>query len=36
MYLDIAEKLRECARAVPAFTRDALAAFFGVGIGSFS
>ena len=36
MYLDIAERLRECARTVPAFTREALAAFFGVGIGSFS
>jgi hypothetical protein len=36
MYLDIADKLRACARALPAFTREALAAFFGVGIGSFS
>ena len=36
MYLDIAEKLRDCARTVPAFTRDALATFFSVGIGSFS
>ena len=36
MYLDIAEKLRECLRSVPTFTREALSAFFGVGIGSFS
>ena len=36
MYLDIAEKLRECARSVSPFTRETLAAFFGVGIGSFS
>ena len=36
MYLDIAEKLRDCARTIPVFTRDALATFFGVGIGSFS
>ncbi len=36
MYLDIAEKLRACALSVPAFTREALAAFFGVPIGSFS
>ena len=25
MYLDIAEKLRDCARTIPVFTRDALA-----------
>lgn len=36
MYLEIAEKLRECHRTLPAFTRETLAAFFGVGIGSFS
>ncbi len=36
MYLDIAEKLRACGRDVPAFTREALAAYFGVGSGSFS
>ena len=36
MYLEIAEKLRDCARTVPTFTRETLAAFFGVGIGSFS
>ena len=36
MYLDIAEKLRECLRTVPTFTREALAGFFNVGIGSFS
>ncbi len=36
MYLDIAEKLRLCAQTVPAFTRDALGAFFGVPVGSFS
>lgn len=36
MYLEIAEKLRECALSVSPFTRDALAQFFGVGIGSFS
>ncbi len=36
MYLEIAEKLRACAQSVPQFTRDGLAAFFGVGIGSFS
>ena len=36
MYLEIAEKLRECHKRVPTFTRDTLAAFFGVGTGSFS
>jgi len=36
MYLDIAEKLRECARSVSPYTREALAAFFGVGVGAFS
>ena len=36
MYLEIAEKLRDCLRSVPTWTRDALAEFFGVGIGSFS
>ncbi len=36
MYLDIAEKLRACAQKVNPFTREALAEFFGVGIGSFS
>ena len=36
MYLEIAQKLRDCAGSVPAFTREALAQFFGVGIGSFS
>jgi hypothetical protein len=36
MYLEIAEKLRDCLRSVPNFTREALAEFFGVGIGSFS
>ena len=36
MYLEIAEKLRDCLRSVPSFTREALADFFKVGIGSFS
>jgi len=36
MYLEIAEKLRACGRDVPVFTREALAAYFGVSIGSFS
>ncbi len=36
MYLEIAEKLRECKKSVPIWTRESLAAFFGVGIGSFS
>ena len=36
MYLEIAEKLRDCQKNVPAWTREALAAFFGVGIGAFS
>ena len=36
MYLEIAEKLRECTRNVAPFTRESLAEFFGVGIGSFS
>jgi hypothetical protein len=36
MYLDIAEKLRVCAQTIPKYTREALSAFFGVGIGSFS
>ena len=35
MYLDIAQKLREC-RHLPEWTRETLAAFFGVGIGAFS
>ncbi len=36
MYLEIAEKLRLCAQTVSPFKRDALAQFFGVGLGSFS
>jgi hypothetical protein len=36
MYLEIAEKLRACARSLPAFAVDSLAEFFGVGKGSFS
>ena len=36
MYLEIAEKLRDCRKNVPAWTREALAAFFGVSVGAFS
>jgi len=36
MYLEIAEKLRDCGRSVPIWTRETLAEFFGVGIGAFS
>ena len=37
MYLEIAEKLRACAApSGPAFTREGLAKFFGVGPASFS
>lgn len=36
MYLEIAQKLRECAQTVPEFTIDALARFFGVTPRSFS
>ena len=35
MYLDIAQKLRECRR-LPEWTRESLAKFFDVGIGAFS
>ncbi len=36
MYLEIAEKLRECVKSVPNWTRETLAAFFGVTVGAFS
>jgi hypothetical protein len=36
MYLEIAQKLRECAQTVPEFTIDALARFFAVPAKSFS
>lgn len=36
MYLEIAQKLRECAQMVPEFTIDALASFFTVPPKSFS
>ncbi len=35
MYLDIAEKLREC-RSLPEWTRETLAKFFSVSVGAFS
>ena len=35
MYLDIAQKLREC-RDLPVWTRETLADFFGVSVGAFS
>lgn len=36
MYLEIAQKLRECAQAVPEFTIESLSRFFGVPTRSFS
>ena len=36
MYLEIAEKLRECKKSLPEWTRESLAKFFNVGIGEFS
>lgn len=36
MYLEIAEKLRACARTVPEFSRDTLSRFFEVPAHSFS
>lgn len=36
MYLELAEKLRECAQSVPNFTIEALSEFFGVSRSSWS
>lgn len=36
MYLEIAEKLRDCKKSLPEWTRESLSKFFAVGIGAFS